>query len=279
MYSVQHPPAAGAPASLRERPATSSPRDDEEVARFMDAVCGQGQCLQLHPQQRVPIPPAEKVVVLREGMLAIDAMPEKGKLQILDFLVAGDVVSASVILPTPRVSLRAITSVSLVSLDPPAINHSVPAHHYWAFLISQCLNQIGRVNIHQLITGRLETEARVASFLLILALRNAPYHTGRLSVALPMSRTDIANYLVVNCDTLSRAMMRFSDLGLIERESRHAIRILDLDALRRKSPLASLLSTVFEKRSLRRWAYSTAEAETPARYFGFLQAVAACGSL
>jgi phage terminase large subunit GpA-like protein len=41
-------------------------------------------------------------------MLAVDAMPTKGKLQVLDFLVAGDVVSASTVLPTPRVSLRAI---------------------------------------------------------------------------------------------------------------------------------------------------------------------------
>jgi hypothetical protein len=66
-----------------------------------------------------------------------------------------------------------------------------------------------------------------------------------------MSRTDIANYLVINCDTLSRTMMRFSDCGLIERLSRHAIRVIDLDALKKKSPLASLLSAVSEKESYR----------------------------
>jgi hypothetical protein len=37
------------------------------------------------------------------------------------------------------------------------------------------------------------------------------------------------------------------DSGLIERESRHAIRVMDIDALKKKSPLASLLSAVFEK--------------------------------
>src|SRR5229473_1307268 len=167
-----------------------------EVARFVEAICGKGDCLHLRPQQRVPLPPAGKVLVLREGMLAIDAMPTKGKLQVLDFLVAGDVVSASTVLPTPGVSLRAITSASLVSLDPPAVDRTVPAHDYWTFL---------------------------------------------------MSRTDIANYLVINCDTLSRTMMRFCDCGLIERESRHAIRVIDLDALRKRSPLAALLSAVFEK--------------------------------
>ncbi|WP_334434726.1 hypothetical protein [Bradyrhizobium sp. AZCC 1610] len=41
--------------------------------------------------------------------------------------------------------------------------------------------------------------------------------------------TDIANYLVINCDTLSHAVMRFCDCGLIERESRHGIRIIDVN--------------------------------------------------
>jgi CRP/FNR family transcriptional regulator, anaerobic regulatory protein len=224
--------------------------DGTEVGQFVETICRQGDCLHLRPQQRVP-PPAEKVIVLREGMLAIDAMPAKGKLQVLDFLVAGDVVSASTGLPARGVSLRAITNVSLVSLDPPAVNRAVPAHDYWRFLVAQCLNQLARVNIHQLMIGRLETEPRVASFVLGLALRNLCEDTPEISVALPMSRTDIANYLVINCDTLSRTMMRFCDCGLIERESRHAIRVINLDALRTKSPLAPLLSAVFEKGSCR----------------------------
>ena len=183
-------------------------------------------------------------------MLAIDAAPAKGKLQVLDFLVPGDVVSASTVLPTPGISLRAITSASLVLLDPPAADR-LPAHDYWRFLIAQCLNQLARVNIHQLMIGRLETEPRVASFILGLALRNVREGTREITVELPMSRIDIANYLVINCDTLSRIMMRFCDCGLIERESRHAIRVIDLDALRKKSPLASLLSAVFEKETYR----------------------------
>ena len=241
----------GSRPTLRLQSAASSAPDETEVARFMEAVCGQGDCLHLRPQQRVPLPPVEKVIVLREGMLAIDAMPAKGKLQVLDFLVAGDVVSASTVLPTPGVSLRAITNASLVYLDPPAVDRAAPAHDYWAFLIAQCLSQLARANIHQLMIGHLETEARVASFVLGLALRNIREGTHKISVALPMSRTDIANYLVINCDTLSRAMVRFCDCGLIERKSRHAIRVIDLDALRKKSPLASLLSAVFEKESRR----------------------------
>ncbi|MGB9653876.1 MAG: helix-turn-helix domain-containing protein, partial [Pseudolabrys sp.] len=118
---------------------------------------------------------------------------------------------------------------------------------YWAFLVARSLNQLARASIHQLLIGRLETEQRVASFILSLALRNLRKGMRQVSVELPMSRTDIANYLVINCDTLSRTMMRLCDSGLIERHSRHALRVIDLEALRRRSPLASLLSAVFER--------------------------------
>ena len=113
--------------------------------------------------------------------------------------------------------------------------------------MAQCTNQLARAYVHQLVVGRLETEQRVASFILALALRSAHEDTRSITVALPMSRDDIANYLVINCDTLSRTMMKFCDSGLIERESRHAIRIIDLEALKKISPLATLLSAVFMK--------------------------------
>jgi CRP/FNR family transcriptional regulator len=248
------------PALALQSPVSREP-DETEVARFVDTICAKGDWLHLRSQQRVPLPPAGKVIILREGLLAIDAMPAKGKLQVLEFLVAGDVVSASTLLLTPGVSLRAITNASLVSLDPPAIDRAVPGHHYWAFLNAQCKNQLARANIHQLMIGRLETEARVASFILGLALRALRDDTPEISVALPMSRTDIANYLVINCDTLSRTMMRFCDRGLLERENRHAIRVIDLDALRRKSPLASLLSAVFERERCQRQVFAERYAE------------------
>ena len=128
------------------------------------------------------------------------------------------------VLPTPRVSLRAITSASLFALDPPEFCRAERVHDYWTFLIAQCFKQMARVNIHQLKIGRLETEPRVASFVLALALRSVREDTPRITVALPMSRNDIANYLVINCDTLSRTMMRFCDCGLQARSPPWAYR-------------------------------------------------------
>jgi len=232
------------------RPIVQAPTiplsDESATTPSIDALCAYGEVIQLHPQQRMPLPAAETLVLLREGMLAIDAMPAKGKLQILDFLVTGDVVSASIVLPTRGVSLRSITSTSLVSVHISTLNLALPLDVYRAFLFAQWRHQLARVNIYQLMIGRLETEQRVATFLLFLALRRVCADKPDLTIALPMSRTDIANYLVINSDTLSRTMMRFRALGLIDRTSRHAVRVLDLEGLRKQSPLAPLLSAVFE---------------------------------
>jgi hypothetical protein len=57
------------PAQLLQSAANPA-LDKTEAARFLDVICGQGDCLHLRPQQRVP-PPAGKVFVLREGMLAL----------------------------------------------------------------------------------------------------------------------------------------------------------------------------------------------------------------
>jgi hypothetical protein len=163
-------------------------------------------------------------------------------------------------------------------LDPPAVGRAVPAHDYWTFLIAQCWNQLARMNIHQLMIGRLETEPRVASFILGFALRNVCEDTPEISVALPMSRTDIANYLVINCDTLSRTMMRFCDCGLIERESRQAVCVINLDALRK---ISSCIFAVSGIREISFGRYAERDASMPSAHenHGVIPPVVTAGPL
>jgi CRP/FNR family transcriptional regulator len=224
-------------------------RDSTNAFRLFEEICAHGDVLWLRPQQRVPPPPVDKLIVLREGMLAVDAMPAKEKFQVLDFLAPGDVVSTSNIFFTSRISLRAITTTALVALTPHELYRELSVDDYRKFLVKRCFNQLARVNIHQLIIGRLETEARVASFLLALALKSVHGRkldpTAQITVALPMSRVDIANYLVINCDTFSRTMSRLGEQNVIERVNRHNIRVLNLGQLQKISPISSLLAEVF----------------------------------
>jgi CRP-like cAMP-binding protein len=50
---------------------------------------------------------------------------------------------------------------------------------------------------------------------------------GRKDIALPMSRSDIANYLGMSLEAVSRACRRLELQGMVEFVGRHEVRILD----------------------------------------------------
>lgn len=86
---------------------------------------------------------------------------------------------------------------------------------------------------HQLATalsqgGDFTAEQRIAAFLLDMARRQAPDSAG---LCLEMSRRDIANYLRLVTETVSRVLTRLRGAGVIA-VNRRQIRILDLQALR-----------------------------------------------
>ncbi len=64
-----------------------------------------------------------------------------------------------------------------------------------------------------------------------------------------MSRDDIADYVAVNHDTLSRVMMRLETLGLIQRINRHTVRIANIEKLSQLTPIWGMLSVVLERQA------------------------------
>lgn len=220
---------------------------------FISQIENYCEYIDLRSQQRlVHTIASRKIIAVREGALAIEAVLPNGRRQILDFLLPGDIVSTPSLLapPTvPVVSIRAMTGASLVCADHRATPQGgiIPGE-YWEALFTQSQAQLARANAHQLMIGYLDTTSRVASFLLAIALRTCGGTQLNLRFELPMSREDIADYLAINPDTLSRIMMRFESLTLIERVSRREVRVGDINKLKGHTPIAQLLSSVFERR-------------------------------
>ena len=80
--------------------------------------------------------------------------------------------------------------------------------------------------------GTLNAEQRVASFLVDVAARYARLGYSARHFILRMRRTDMANFLALKHETVSRAMTRLDDLRLIAVERRE-VRVLDDAGLRR----------------------------------------------
>jgi CRP/FNR family transcriptional regulator len=204
------------------------------------------QKTQLRSQQRVVRAQLTKhqTALVYEGVLSVDARVGKGQHQILDFLFPGDILSLFLLMAEPTISLRAITKTELLFLDDNTAVQSAWRSKFWELVMKQQQAQLSRAYVHQLMIGHLEGEERVVSFLLSLALRQGNPRSS-LVLDLPMSRDDIAEYLAMNRDTLSRIMTRLESIGLIARMNRHAIRIADLSELTRRTPIAAQISAAF----------------------------------
>ncbi|MFK4666030.1 hypothetical protein ABIF76_006884 [Bradyrhizobium ottawaense] len=78
-------------------------------------------------------------------------------------------------------------------------------------LLSMTTNNLQHAEDHMLLLGRKTSLERVAAFLLEMDKRL----TAAGVIALPMSRRDIADYLGLTLETVSRALSRLHELGIL----------------------------------------------------------------
>jgi CRP-like cAMP-binding protein len=109
------------------------------------------------------------------------------------------------------------------------------------YLNDAVARRIARQTIHAATLGRLDSEQRVATLLVELALRTGRCLPQGLVFDLPVSRKDMADYLGLNPDTLSRIMSRFRSASLFSHAARNRILVRDFAALAARSPAASSL--------------------------------------
>jgi CRP/FNR family nitrogen fixation transcriptional regulator len=144
-----------------------------------------------------------------------------GRRQISAFRLADDAFGLEFGL-NHRATAEAVveTSVCIVrrrSLEQVAKSDAAVACKLWAMTAGE----LRRTEDHLLLLGRKSAVQRVATFLLEMDRRLAG--AGRFT--LPMSRGDIADYLGLALETVSRAVSELQAKGVIELEARHRIRL------------------------------------------------------
>jgi CRP/FNR family transcriptional regulator, nitrogen fixation regulation protein len=88
---------------------------------------------------------------------------------------------------------------------------------------------MSRLHSLLLILGRTTAEQKVGSFLLHMQTRVGTDVTDRLW--LPVTRYDVADYLALSVETVSRALTALKDRGVIALSGPREVRIIDRDAL------------------------------------------------
>ena len=109
------------------------------------------------------------------------------------------------------------------ALDAAAQSDVVVARWLWR----QAAAELDRLHGHMLLLGRQSASEKVGAFLLEMARRTV----GADSVVLPMTRMDIADYLGLALETVSRTLAKFEREGAIAMPSCRRIQITNPAAL------------------------------------------------
>jgi CRP/FNR family transcriptional regulator len=183
--------------------------------------------------------PAGEVFNIVEGMLMVSRLGRDGRRQVLSFLFPDNFVGLTA---TERYffTVEAVTPSRVVSRPREALDRRLAADNdadrAFIAMVFRVLENL--VDLAYSLGQRTARE-RLAVFVLYLRHRYrlsagiADDDDPRLAeVALPMSRIDIADFLGLKKETVSRSLTQLEQQGLIERLGSDRVRVLDLAGLR-----------------------------------------------
>lgn len=170
--------------------------------------------------------------IVRSGAIKTFKVLPDGDEQILDFHLPGAIIGFDA-LSNNAYSCHATaldtSSVCLVRFDAlaDAFRQSLNTQKAFLRLISAAITHEQRL----LITlGSKAATQRIAAFLDMLSCYYSERGYSAVRFSLPMSRTEIANYLSLAVETVSRTLTKMNRDGILD-ISRNEISILDLDRL------------------------------------------------
>jgi CRP-like cAMP-binding protein len=175
--------------------------------------------------------PARFVYEIVSGVVRLTRLHKDGRRQVIAFGFPGDLVG----LPSNdrhSTECDAVTAAEIVAhrCDPLARPDRDPSLH--SVIMAAALDEISMLQDHFLMLGRRLASEKVAAFLCLLLDRiGEPLGTYRL-IRLPMNRSDIADYLGLTPETISRSITQFRGAKIIALEDAHTMIILDASRLR-----------------------------------------------
>jgi len=99
-------------------------------------------------------------------------------------------------------------------------------------LHSQSLKELDEARDWMLTLGRKSAQEKVASFLYLIATHIDPENDDHSCFDLPLSRADIADFLGLTIETVSRQMTKLRKDGIIQIENNRHITVPDMDDLK-----------------------------------------------
>ncbi|MBI3198497.1 MAG: helix-turn-helix domain-containing protein [Rhodospirillales bacterium] len=177
--------------------------------------------------------PAHYVYNLTEGMVCLSRSLADGRRQILGFLLPGDFIGFEAG-ETHRCDAETLTEAKACRFERAVFDGFLQDNPETALrLLRMASSELAQAARHEVLLGRKTAVERIASFLLDLRDRSGERHLRTQPLALPMTRSEIADYTGLTIETVSRVLGRLRTDKVIELASTSAVRVIDEAALER----------------------------------------------
>jgi len=232
VISIHEPSAHCASCSMRELclPVGLEP----DAVRQLDQIISSRTRVRKRESLYRPGDLFRAVYAIRLGTFKTTLLAEDGREQITGYHMAGEVVGLDGISNDRHACQAVALEDSEVCVLPfnqlDALTHKIPLlrRNLYRFLAKD----VCRDQDMMLLLGSRCAEERLALFLLDLADRQERRGYSSSEFVLRMTREEIASYLGLKLETVSRLFSHFQEIGLLQVQGR-AVKLLDLTRLRK----------------------------------------------
>lgn len=174
----------------------------------------------------------QNVYIVRSGAIKTYVILQSGEEQVIGFHTPGDIVGLDAIAANRHMCNAMVLDTSCVC--PLAYEQLNRLCARSPEIQKRLMHRLSRKIVdHEgllLILGQKTAEQRMAAFLLHFSRQQHDLGLSAVDINLPMSRADIASYLALAVETVSRVLTRLQDAELLDVQRNH-VRIVDLDKL------------------------------------------------
>jgi CRP/FNR family transcriptional regulator len=178
------------------------------------------------------------VFCVAAGNLVVTRHAENGERQIIAFLFPGDFLGMT-FAALHNTGAEALTEAEVWALPQATMRRGIETRPDLGFAFAEMATRIIASEIDVIFSlGRKNARARVASFILYLRRRQELLGRPVAPVQMPMTRQDIADFLGLTMETVSRSFSQLRAEGCIGAHAPPDVHIVDLAKLRRAAELA-----------------------------------------
>jgi CRP/FNR family transcriptional regulator len=168
---------------------------------------------------------------IMKGVVKLTKVMPDGRQQIVGLQFAPDFIGRPFAVEN-ALSAEAATDLEICAMPKAALDRMVKnapdlAHR----LHNQALSELDEARDWMLTLGRKTAQEKVASFLYLIATNFDPEGGDEATFDLPLSRADIADFLGLTIETVSRQMTKLRGEGVIQVENNRHVIVPDMERL------------------------------------------------